>query len=233
LREGSMDERKRLFVDMDGTLFRFHDDIVDEDGVVQIEKMYEPDFFRNLKPFENVIVGVQMFMLEHPEVEVFTCSSVDRESQFGFIQQKNACMEEYLPEVDLEHRLYPAVGTNKADMIPGGVTKNDYLLDDYNKNLEEWLLAGGSPIKCRNNINHRGLGAYGGDKGAIWEGPIVMHNFTPEQVCRDLACFLCLPLREREGRSKSSLEEKIHEAKGVKKAIKNKEQRIKNERQRE
>lgn len=46
--------KKRVFIDMDGTLYRFHDHIVDESGHVQIEKMYEPDFFIKLDPFENM-----------------------------------------------------------------------------------------------------------------------------------------------------------------------------------
>ena len=30
--------KKRVFIDMDGTLYRFHDHILDESGHVQIEK---------------------------------------------------------------------------------------------------------------------------------------------------------------------------------------------------
>ena len=45
--------KKRVFIDMDGTLYRFHDHILDESGHVQIEKMYELDFFVKLESFEN------------------------------------------------------------------------------------------------------------------------------------------------------------------------------------
>ena len=41
--EQDMKEKHRVFIDMDGTLYAFHDDILDDEGAVQIEKMYEKD----------------------------------------------------------------------------------------------------------------------------------------------------------------------------------------------
>lgn len=70
--------KKRVFIDMDGTLYRFHDHIVDESGHVQIEKMYEPDFFIKLDPFENMKDAINLlYSVDKEEVEIFVLSSAD------------------------------------------------------------------------------------------------------------------------------------------------------------
>ena len=171
----------RLFVDMDGTLARFHDQ------VNYLERMFEKDFFRDLEPFENMVEAIKLFIQEHPNVEVFILSArVNGEPPYCE-EEKNAWMDQYLPEIDRAHRIYTEVGKSKAEYIPGGVGKNDYLLDDYNKGLNLWLYDGGSAIKCHNNINQRGLGAYGGSAGMLWIGDMVHTNDTPEMICAELA----------------------------------------------
>lgn len=44
-----MIDKIRIFVDMDGTLARFHDENL------YLERMFEKGFFRDLKPFENAV----------------------------------------------------------------------------------------------------------------------------------------------------------------------------------
>mgnify|MGYP004440906233 CR=1 FL=1 len=57
----AMDDKvHRLFVDMDGTLAVFQ-------SVDTLEKLYEKDYFLNLRPQINVIDIIK----NHPEVEVF------------------------------------------------------------------------------------------------------------------------------------------------------------------
>lgn len=173
--------KKRLLVDMDGTLARFHD----EDRY--LERMFEKDFFRELKPFENMVEGIRQFMAEHPDVEVFIVSArVIGEPPYCEVE-KNAWLDRYLPEVDRAHRIYTDMGRSKAEYLPGGATKDDYLLDDYNKGLNLFMYDGGSAIKCHNNINQRGLGAYGGRKGQLWVGPMVHVEDKPELIAAELA----------------------------------------------
>ena len=172
---------KRLFVDMDGTLAKFHDE------VSYLERMWEPMFFRNLKPFDNMVFGVRDFIAQHPDVEVFVLSSKILGEPPYCEMEKNAWLDKYLPEIDAAHRIFPAVGTPKAYAVPDGITADDYLLDDYNKSLREWEAAGGKAIKCHNNINQRGLGAYGGERGALWEGAMVHTTDRPEMVSAELA----------------------------------------------
>ena len=177
----------RLFVDMDGTLARFHDE------VHYLERMFEENFFHDLAPFYEMVDGLKVFMQQHPDVEVFVLSSkVDGEPPYCE-KEKNEWLDKYLPEIDKAHRFFPRVGTPKASVVPGGVTKNDYLLDDYNRGLEAFVLAGGNAIKCHNNINQMGLGRHGGDSGKRWTGKMVHTNDFPDMISAELAKHMGLP----------------------------------------
>ena len=194
--------KKRLFLDMDGTLARFHD--VDK---TFIEAMWQPGFYTGLKPFENMVEGVKLFIKQNPEVDVFILSAVlDTEPPF-VIDEKNEWLDEHLPELAWENRIFTCAGENKAEAL-GELGPNDYLLDDYNKNLHEFEAAGANSIKFRNDVNHQGKGAYGGEKGALWEGPMVSYDSTPEQICVSLGRFMGL---ERDKRV--ALDDMISEAK--------------------
>lgn len=61
-------------------------------------------------------------------------------------------------------------GRNKAEYLKENyspITNQDYLLDDYTKNLIEWKEYGGIGIKYFNGINHT---------HATWKGVIVADN---------------------------------------------------------
>lgn len=166
----------RLFIDMDGTLARFHDD------VKCLERMWEPGFFNDLKPFAEVVQGVKTFMKDNPSVEVFILSScIDSPTVEG---EKNAWLDRYLPEIDKEHRIFPGMNLRKTDMVPGGIKNQDYLLDDYNVNLQSWQEAGGQAIKCHNNVNHRGL------NGPLWPGKVIHAMQQDEDIAEELRIFV-------------------------------------------
>jgi len=157
----------RLFVDMDGTLTRFHDEIN------YIERMWEKDFFLNLKPFDEFVQGLKMFIKNNSDTEVFILSAaIDGEPPYC-VNEKNKWLDTYLPEIDKEHRIFTNIGKPKASYIPKGINNDDYLFDDYNKNLIEWQEYGGISIKCKNNINHKGL------VGEIWKGKIIDNSSPP------------------------------------------------------
>lgn len=185
-------QKKRFHFDMDGVVARFHDSILDVDGCVQIELMYEEDFFRKLSPFQNMIDAIKLFVERHPEVEVYALSAAQLGDPPGFVRQKDEWLNEFLPEIDKEHRIYPECGVAKSSYIPGGLSDTDYLLDDFNKNLNEWIRDGGKAIKCKNNINHKGTGKYGGDVGNLWTGDMVSNLDSPEEILRQLEDFMNL-----------------------------------------
>lgn len=174
-------QQKRLLVDMDGTLAKFHDQIN------YLERMYEKDFFRDLEPFENMVEGVRQFVQNNPDVEVFVVSAKVIGEPPYCVEEKNAWLDRYLPEIDREHRIFTDMGHSKAEYLPGGATKDDYLLDDYNRGLNLFLYDGGSAIKCHNNINQKGLGAFGGTTGRMWAGPMVHTDDKPEMIAAELA----------------------------------------------
>lgn len=194
--------KKRLFLDMDGTLARFHD--VDK---MFIEAMWQPGFYVGLKPFENMVEAVKLFAKQHPEVDVYILSAVlDTEPPF-VIEEKNEWMDNNLPEVQWKNRLFTCAGENKAEAL-GGLGPNDYLLDDYNKNLHEFAAVGANSIKFRNDVNHQGKGAYGGEIGPLWDGNMVSYDSSPDEIAQQLSVMLGL-----EKVKHVSLNEKIADAK--------------------
>lgn len=177
---------KRLFVDMDGTLARFHDQ------VQYLERMYEKGFFRNLEPFENMIAAIKIFIKEYPDVEVNILSAKVIGEPPYCEEEKNAWLNQYLPEIDQAHRIFTEIGKSKASYIRGGLSEHDFLLDDYNRGLNQFLSDGGQALKCHNNINQHGSGSYGGEAGHVWIGPMVHIDDKPELIAAELASHMGL-----------------------------------------
>ena len=65
-------------------------------------------------------------------------------------------LHKWLPYIDIDHILISV--TSKRDVVEyihnHNLTKNDILIDDYNKNLIDWTKAGGTAIKYCNGINN-------------------------------------------------------------------------------
>lgn len=176
----TMTTKSRLFIDLDGTVARFYDASPN-----YLEQMYEKGYFRNLQPYEEMTEGIKLFMEQHKDVEVFALSAkVNGEPPYCEVE-KQEWLDEYLPEIDREHRLFTEIGHNKAEYIPNGISNTDVLYDDYNKNLIDWENSGGVALKCHNNINMKGLGAYGGDK-VMWEGQVLKNDIEPQEIANSL-----------------------------------------------
>lgn len=144
--------KKRLFVDMDGTLAVFR-------PVDTMETLYEPGYFLNLDPLRNVVDAVKR-LIQRREVEVYILSAVLRDSPCA-LTEKNKWLDKYLPEIDTARRLFLPCGENKSAHIPGGLRADDFLLDDYTRNLVLWRPPAHG-IKLLNGINHtHGTWPYG------------------------------------------------------------------------
>lgn len=164
----------RVFIDMDGTLARFHA----ENNY--LERMYEPSFFSELAPYENAVEAAAKLAVGG-EAEVYVISSVIEGYPPGdCAEQKHAWLDEHLPMIDRAHRIFPPMGANKTEYVPEGVRADDVLVDDYNKNLEEWQSAGGTSVKFVNDINDRGL------VGKRWEGERVYYSASAEDTAARL-----------------------------------------------
>lgn len=118
----------RLFVDMDGTIAKFYH------TPKYLEKMYEPGYFTNLKPY--AILKTIKQLASKSNIEVFVLSACIDTDDCRL--QKVTWLDKYLPEVDFEHRILIDVGENKADFIDYDVDTINVLLDDYSHNINEW-----------------------------------------------------------------------------------------------
>lgn len=177
-----MTDKIRIFVDMDGTLARFHDENL------YLERMFEKGFFAGLKPFDNAVEAIKHIIDNHPNVDVYVLSAAITTPYC--LAEKNAWLDKYLPNIDKEHRIFVEnLPTAKSLCVPGSymykddngkyhnkIFKNDILIDDYNKNLEEWEKDGGTAIKAKNNINHKGL------HGELWKGDLIDITDTAESI---------------------------------------------------
>lgn len=140
-----MSDKLRLFVDMDGTLAIFN-------PISTLEELYEPGYFEDLKPQYNVVDAVKDIIANHPDIEVFTLSAVLSDSKTA-LDEKKSWLDEYLPEIDEDHRIFCPCGEDKSQYIPGGIRPTDHLLDDYTNNLTLWEPPA-KGIKLLNGINH-------------------------------------------------------------------------------
>ena len=173
----TMTTKSRLFIDLDGTVARFYD--------ASPNYLEQKGYFRNLQPYEEMTEGIKLFMEQHKDVEVFALSAKVNGEPPYCEAEKQEWLDEYLPEIDREHRLFTEIGHNKAEYIPNGISNTDVLYDDYNKNLIDWENSGGVALKCHNNINMKGLGAYGGDK-VMWEGQVLKNDIEPQDIANSL-----------------------------------------------
>lgn len=177
-------EKKRLFVDLDGTAAEFK-------RVDTLETLYEKGYFLDLKPIPNVVEAVKRIIEQHPDVEVYSLSSVLTDSRYA-VEEKNDWMDKYIPEIDKSHRLFPPCGEKKTDYVIwkiGQIGKNDFLLDDYTPNLKDWEPPGRG-IKMLNGINHT--------KGT-WQSSMLSNIRTPESleggICRCLSGEIVLDMK--------------------------------------
>lgn len=163
----------RLFVDMDGTLSVFR-------KIDAIEELYEQGFFISQEPHQNVVDAVKLFIKSNPETEVYILSAYLVDSKYA-LEEKNKWLDRYVPEIPQENRIFVPCGSCKRDSIEN-VNENDFLLDDYTHNLNEW-----SPpahgIKLMNGINHT--------KGT-WKSDKVFFDRTPEEIVMDIESIMCL-----------------------------------------
>lgn len=131
----------RLIFDIDGTLADF-------EGAGGVAKMGEKGFFAGLKPYPKTIATIKKLYKAGNKIFILSaCIDSDYcESE------KLEWINRYLPFLPKENILLVPYGTIKAKAFSKAyntkITRNDILFDDYKVNLKEWLLAGGSVVKC-------------------------------------------------------------------------------------
>ncbi len=156
------EHKKRLFVDMDGTLAEFR-------IVNTLETLYEEGYFYNLKPHENVVEAVNRIVLDSEDIEVFILSAYLTDSDYA-LSEKQVWLDRYLPEIDKKHRIFIPCGTDKSKAVD--LREDDFLLDDYTLNLNSWEPPARG-IKLVNAIN---------DTHKSWKSERVQFDDPPEVI---------------------------------------------------
>ena len=128
----------KIFLDLDGTLAKF--DV--ERALERFDK--EKGFFANLEAFNNIEIVNELAK----KGNLFIISASPNEQAD---KDKLFWIKKYLPNICLENITLCRIGENKANIIEEKynikINENCYLLDDYSKNLFEWLKKGGTGIK--------------------------------------------------------------------------------------
>lgn len=145
-----MPKKIRLFVDMDGTLARFHDE------PDYLTRMHEKGFYINLKPFYNVVNALNEICNNRKDIDVYILSAAIGDGIEHCIPEKNQWIDKYMPSIDHNHRIWTPCGVDKYLYIPNIADARDFILDDYNHVLEKGHSYGVVPIKAVNNINDKG-----------------------------------------------------------------------------
>lgn len=186
LKKGALMGNPVYVIDMDGTLCRFHD--TDHNYV---EAMWEQGFYSNMQPFEEMVNALNLLHSEY-NAEIHVLSAfLDTEPPF-VCDEKREWLNNHLPFIKEQNIHFVPAGENKAVKFFNDInaqvdidedtkpTSNFILIDDYNKNLRKWRDFGCGTVKFVNDVNDQGKGAYGGEKGNLWQGEKIYYN-TPYQ----------------------------------------------------
>lgn len=166
-----MKQKKRVFIDMDGTIANTFE------KSTYLEDMKNVGFFAELKPYVNFIKVLLMFIDDNPNIDFYVLSSLSGcESRVR--NEKNQWLDNnFNTNVT---RLFVPAGTDKSTFV-GELTKNDFLFDDFSTNVIEWSNKGGTAIKVVNSINRSGV---------RWKGKTISHYKNTKALYTELQLII-------------------------------------------
>lgn len=164
---------KKFFIDMDGVLAEYRKGCDESD-------LAKKGYFRSLAPEKNMVkalamlledserLGIRLCVLTKVYPSLFPCS----------LREKEEWRREYLPNLfDSEFIMVNGEECEKSEAIAAllgaGLNEDYFLIDDYNRNLEEWAAAGGTPVKFVNAIN---------DTHRSFVGHRLSYQMTPQEI---------------------------------------------------
>lgn len=128
-------DKPRIYFDMDGTLAVFNKNAT-------MEEVFTPGYFRSLNPIPEMVAFAKE--LQHAGYDVNILSG----ACYTAIQEKIEWLQEHMPFITPDKYTFVPVDADKSQFIPNA--EHSVLIDDYNKNLDEWK---GLAVKCKTDIN--------------------------------------------------------------------------------
>lgn len=149
---------KRYFFDADGVLFLYERDAYKGDDPLWLRK--NGHYFRNLEPDRKMLELVDLLSAKtrYTGDEVFILSSLSNNGMIfnEHFHDKIVSFNKWFPYIDIDHIIIST--GSKRDVVEyitnNPVTRSDILVDDFNRNLEEWKKYGGTSLKYCNGINN-------------------------------------------------------------------------------
>lgn len=167
-----MADKVRIFADIDGTMAEWRE-------AASFSTLLQKGYFRSLRPNPSVIRALELIQLENgEEFEIYSLSAYLSESETA-ITEKEEWLREYAAFIPEQNRLFCPCGSDKREVVPGGIRDTDVLLDDYTHNLLVWDETGRG-LKLLNGIN--------GTKGR-WKGAAVSMFQSAESIAEHIISF--------------------------------------------
>lgn len=156
--------KKTYFFDMDGTLVVYEQHIFLCENKPWYTNIRGTNYFAKAKPYDNSLAFIKHLIANDEDVYLLTSLDITPKHMSDYeehVTGKYNWTKQYLPELDASRLLIcnPQIQGKftksiiAADILGRTLTKQDLLIDDYNPNLQDWLEAGGMPIKMINDVN--------------------------------------------------------------------------------
>ena len=144
---------KKIFLDLDGTVAKFNV----RNALERFDN--EIGFFAKLGAYKGI---ESVNELAKSGIVYIISASPNTQAD----NDKMIWINKYLPNVPLENITMCRVGENKAKIIESkysmSISQECYLLDDYTKNLQEWVANGGTGIKRLTSVADNSTGKWQG-----------------------------------------------------------------------
>lgn len=149
---------RRYFFDADGVLMHYERDAYVGENPRWLRK--NEHYFRNLEPDRKMLKVFDELnrIFRYTQDELFILSSLSNNGMIfnEHLHDKLVSFNTWYPYMDIDHIII-SVGP-KRDVVEyitnNPVSSKDILIDDWNKNLEEWKKSNGTSVKYCNGINN-------------------------------------------------------------------------------